>query len=104
MPFKLIFILNRETECLLQRLCTVLRDSFQVATTVGYGPRFCIQLGQLHKGDAGNGYFIQFTSEPNVDVPIPNEAGSWESQVSFGALIKFQALGDIMPFKMEREK
>lgn len=95
---------NRETECLLQRLCTVLRDSFQVATTVGYGPRFLHSTGQLHKGDAGNGYFIQFTSEPNVDVPIPNEAGSWESQVSFGALIKFQALGDYYALQNGKRK
>ena len=85
---------SRETECLLQSLCTVLRDAFQVATTVGYGPRFLHSTGQLHKGDSGNGYFIQFTSEPAVEIPIPDEAGCWQSKVSFGALIKFQALGD----------
>ncbi len=85
---------TRETECLLKGLCTALRDTFQVATTVGYGPRFLHSTGQLHKGDAGNGYFIQFTSEPTEDLPIPDEAGSWQSTVSFGALIKFQALGD----------
>jgi hypothetical protein len=41
------------------------------ATTVGYGPRFLHSTGQLHKGDAGNGLFIQFTSEPETDLPIP---------------------------------
>jgi len=95
---------NRETECLLLRLCTVLRDSFQVATTVGYGPRFLHSTGQLHKGDAGNGYFIQFTSEPQIDIPIPDEIGSWKSQVSFGALIKFQALGDYYALQNGKRK
>jgi hypothetical protein len=85
---------TRETECLLKGLCTALRDTFQVATTVGYGPRFLHSTGQLHKGDAGNGYFIQFTSDPTEDLPIPDETGSWQSTVSFGVLIKFQALGD----------
>jgi len=61
---------------------------------VGYGPRFLHSTGQLHKGDNGNGLFIQFIAESKNDLPIPNEPGSSESSISFGVLIKAQALGD----------
>lgn len=83
-----------ETTRALQRLRTALRDRLHLATTVGYGPRFLHSTGQLHKGDAGNGLFIQFTCEDRQDAPIPDEAGSPQSSITFGVLIKAQALGD----------
>ena len=67
---------------------------YKVATTLGYGPRFLHSTGQLHKGDLGNGYFIQFISAIQNDVPIPDEAGKDEYSISFGTLIRAQALGD----------
>ncbi len=78
----------------IQRLRTRIRDRFKLATTMGYGPRFLHSTGQLHKGDAGNGLFIQLTSKEAQDVPIPDEAGSDASSISFGILIAAQALGD----------
>jgi transaldolase/glucose-6-phosphate isomerase len=75
-------------------LRTALRDRFSVATTFGYGPRFLHSTGQLHKGDRGNGHFIQFVSDPGADVPIPDEAGNPASSLTFGALISAQAAGD----------
>lgn len=78
----------------LRALQKTLRDRTQKAVTVGYGPRFLHSTGQLHKGDAGKGAFLQITDEPIVDLPIPDEAGRDESSVSFGALIAAQALGD----------
>lgn len=83
-----------ETEAALQRLRRQLRDRYRAATTVGYGPRFLHSTGQLHKGDAGNGLFIQFTSDPVQDIPIPDEAGRPESSMTFGVLKMAQALGD----------
>lgn len=65
-----------------------------LAVTVGYGPRFLHSTGQLHKGDAGNGLFIQLVSQPQRDLPIPDEPGSEESTISFGTLKVAQALGD----------
>ncbi len=65
-----------------------------MATTLGYGPRFLHSTGQLHKGDSGNGFFIQFISDIQNDVPIPDDAGKDESSISFGTLIRAQALGD----------
>jgi len=71
-----------------------LRDRFQLAATVGYGPRFLHSTGQLHKGDAGNGLFIQFTADSPRDVPIPDEAMDADSAINFGVLKMAQALGD----------
>jgi hypothetical protein len=83
-----------EADAALQSLRTQLRDRLKLATTVGYGPRFLHSTGQLHKGDAGNGLFIQFTADASQDVPIPDEAGSPASSISFGVLKTAQALGD----------
>ena len=41
----------------------------------GFGPRYLHSTGQLHKGDAGNGLFIQLTADDERDAPIPDEAG-----------------------------
>jgi transaldolase/glucose-6-phosphate isomerase len=83
-----------ETDAALLALRTRLRNRYRLATTVGYGPRFLHSTGQLHKGDAGKGLFIQFTSDALCDVPIPDEAGSPESSTSFGVLKMAQAQGD----------
>ena len=47
------------------------------AVTVGYGPRFLHSTGQLHKGGAPIGCFIQLTAdyEPADDLPIPGLEG-----------------------------
>ncbi len=85
---------SARTDVLLHALRTALRNRFRRAVTVGYGPRFLHSTGQLHKGDAGNGLFVQFTADSPVDVPIPDEAGSPDSSISFGVLKTAQALGD----------
>lgn len=83
-----------DTEKLLQQLRVKLRDSTRLATTLGYGPRFLHSTGQLHKGDAGKGLFIQLTAADVEDTPIPDEAGQGASRMSFGVLKQAQALGD----------
>jgi hypothetical protein len=83
-----------EIDAALQALRWRLRQRLKLATTVGYGPRFLHSTGQLHKGDTGNGLFIQITAESPHDVPIPDEAGSAESSMTFGVLEMAQALGD----------
>jgi len=83
-----------EADSALLALRTRLRDRYRLATTVGYGPRFLHSTGQLHKGDAGNGLFIQFTADAPQEVPIPDQAGSPDSSISFGVLKMAQALGD----------
>ena len=78
----------------LAALRQTLRDRYRVATTAGYGPRFLHSTGQLHKGDAGGGRFVQFVSDETVDMPIPDVAGQTGSSLSFSALIRAQAAGD----------
>lgn len=64
------------------------------AVTVGYGPRFLHSTGQLHKGDGGNGLFIQITAADVHDLAIPDMAGLPQSSMTFGVLKMAQALGD----------
>jgi glucose-6-phosphate isomerase len=78
----------------LQRLRTRIRDRFYLVTTVGYGPRFLHSTGQLHKGDAGFGLFIQFTADDPRDASIPDELGRPESALTFGVLKQAQVFGD----------
>jgi hypothetical protein len=82
------------TEGVLQDLRVRLRDRYHLATTLGFGPRFLHSTGQEHKGDAGQGLFIQFTSQPVQDAPIPDQAGQAGSSITFGVLKMAQALGD----------
>ncbi len=83
-----------EIEAALQQMRFEIMKRLRCATTVGYGPRFLHSTGQLHKGDAGHGLFIQFTSDPQQDLPIPDEAGVSTSSISFQVLKMAQALGD----------
>ncbi len=78
----------------LDNLRSRIRDRSAIATTAGYGPRFLHSTGQLHKGDGGRGLFIQITSQGSSDLPIPDEAGSEDSAMSFGVLKAAQAMGD----------
>ncbi len=82
------------TSAAMATLQAKLRDMTKLATTVNYGPRFLHSTGQLHKGDGGSGLFIQFTSDSTADLPIPDNAGSDESAMSFQPLKLAQALGD----------
>lgn len=59
------------------------------AVTVGFGPRYLHSTGQLHKGGANNGVFLQITAELNEDLPIPG------MPYSFGTLNMAQAAGDM---------
>lgn len=79
----------------VQQLRMKLSRRTRLATTFGYGPRFLHSTGQFHKGDGGNGLFVQLvTSAPKGDVAIPNEAGQTASDLTFGVLKAAQALGD----------
>ena len=82
------------TDAALQELRLTLRHRTRLATTVGYGPRFLHSTGQLHKGDAGKGLFIQLTGDAAADLPIPDAPHAPSSSMSFGVLEAAQALGD----------
>jgi transketolase len=83
-----------ETDRALQSLRDKIQQKYRVAVTIGYGPRFLHSTGQLHKGDAGNGLFIQITEDFREDAPIPDEPGAESNTMTFGVLASAQALGD----------
>jgi glucose-6-phosphate isomerase len=85
---------NDVTDAALQHLRAILGERYRLATTVGYGPRFLHSTGQLHKGDSGNGLFIQITADDVCDIAIPDDADSMESSMTFGVLKTAQAMGD----------
>jgi hypothetical protein len=65
------------------------RDAAKVATTFGYGPRFLHSTGQLHKGGAAHGRFLQLIHDSSPDVEIPGEGHG------FTRLKHAQAIGDL---------
>lgn len=85
---------SKQLDAALQDLRTVITHRFRLATTVGYGPRYLHSTGQLHKGDAGRGLFIQFTGHNNTDMDIPDEPDKPGSLMTFGALKAIQAAAD----------
>lgn len=81
--------MTAENDRALQAARRIIRDKLKVATTIGYGPRFLHSTGQLHKGGANQGVFIQLTADATKDLPIEGK------DLSFGTLIRAQALGDL---------
>jgi glucose-6-phosphate isomerase len=77
-----------QRDAALRGLRTLLRDRTRRATTVGYGPRFLHSTGQLHKGGAPIGWFLQLVAEHPDDRAIPGK------EYTFGQLIDAQAIGD----------
>ena len=85
----------------LLRLRARIEKISSVPVTLGFGPRFLHSTGQLHKGDSGEGIFIQIVSDNENDLRIPTATGSSESVFSFATLKTAQAIGD---FKSLDEK
>lgn len=79
----------------LQSLRSRLLKQYNVATTLGFGPRFLHSTGQFHKGGPDGGLYIIFTRENKQDLDIPGEG------MSFGTMQLAQALGD---FEVLRER
>ncbi|NWG17167.1 MAG: bifunctional transaldolase/phosoglucose isomerase [Chloroflexi bacterium] len=78
-----------ETDARLEAIRRRLRQITRRAVTVGYGPRYLHSTGQLHKGGADSGLFIQITAGVGDDLPIPGQP------YSFGVLHAAQAAGDL---------
>lgn len=83
-----------ETDKALNHLRIQIQRKYKVPVTIGYGPRFLHSTGQLHKGGAGNGLFIQIISNVSDDLPIPDNPGEEKSSLTFGVLKTAQAFGD----------
>jgi len=80
---------NTEFFSELQKFRKAIADHTNVATTLGFGPRFLHSTGQIHKGGKNNGLFLIITYEPKNDFDIPGEG------MTFGTLQIAQAIGDM---------
>jgi transaldolase/glucose-6-phosphate isomerase len=72
----------------LQEVRVAIRAKTGNAVTAGFGPRFQHSTGQFHKGGPDNALFIVITAESAADFEVPTEG------ITFGTLIRAQALGD----------
>ena len=88
-----------EVDEALQSLREKIFAKYGLAVTIGYGPRYLHSTGQLHKGDSGNGLFVQLTADDLLDIKIPDRIGVADSTLTFGALKAAQAQGDWQALK-----
>jgi len=80
--------MNREHEDILQAIRHAIRDRKQVATCLGFGPRFLHSTGQAYKGGPNTGVFLQITADDAADIPVPVQ------KYTFGTVKAAQARGD----------
>ncbi len=79
---------NKDIDNKLKDIKKLFQEKLNIATTIGYGPRYLHSTGQYHKGGPNNGVFLQFTSNEPDDTEIPGKP------YTFRQLINAQALGD----------
>lgn len=72
----------------LQTMRKSIRDRKQVATCLGFGPRFLHSTGQAYKGGPNTGVFLQITCDDAEDLPIPGH------KYGFSVVKTTQAEGD----------
>ena len=77
-----------EHEDKLEQVRKEVFDSKQVATVLGFGPRFLHSTGQAYKGGPNSGVFLQITCDDAVDLPVPQQ------KYTFGVVKAAQARGD----------
>jgi len=70
-------------------------EKYNIATTLGYGPRFLHSTGQLHKGGPDSGLYLQITAGHQSAMPVPGKP------YTFGALADAQALGDFRSLRSQ---
>ena len=80
--------LDREANPALPSVRSAIAARTSRPTTFGWGPRFLHSTGQLHKGGAPIGVFLQITGTFAEDLDIP------QRPFTFGQLISAQAQGD----------
>lgn len=84
-----------KVDTILTELRRLIMKRYNIATTLGYGPRFLHSTGQLHKGGPGTGLFLQLTATHQDDQLFSDSA----YPNSFEALTYAQALGDLQTLK-----
>lgn len=82
-----------ENDARIDRLVRGLRLRTGLVVTHGYGPRYLHSTGQLHKGGANTGLFLQLVDDPGDELAIPGKP------FGFRRLIRAQAAGDFESLK-----
>jgi RpiB/LacA/LacB family sugar-phosphate isomerase len=77
-----------EHEAALQETRKQILEAKQVATVLGFGPRFLHSTGQAYKGGPNSGVFLQITCDEAEDLPVPQQ------KYTFGIVKAAQARGD----------
>jgi transaldolase / glucose-6-phosphate isomerase len=77
-----------EYEEILQQMRTEILESKEVATVLGFGPRFLHSTGQAYKGGPNSGVFLQITCDEANDLQVPQQ------KYTFGIVKAAQARGD----------
>ncbi|GAA4402479.1 glucose-6-phosphate isomerase [Fodinibacter luteus] len=80
--------LDRESDADLEHVARDLFDRTGRPATFGWGPRFLHSTGQYHKGGPATGVYVQVTTAPAQDLPVPGR------DFTFGEFIAAQAGGD----------
>jgi len=75
-------------EARLEALVERIRSETSCVVTLGLGPRYLHSTGQLHKGGAPIGCFLQIVDDVGEELAIPGQP------FGFGRLIQAQAAGD----------
>lgn len=82
----------------MQRARHAVRDGLDVATCLGFGPRFLHSTGQAYKGGPNTGVFLQVTCDDARDADVPGKA------YSFGIVKAAQARGDFAVLSERRRR
>jgi len=77
----------------VESLVVEIRSQTSCVVTSGLGPRYLHSTGQLHKGGAPIGCFLQIVDDVGPELPIPGR------EFGFGRLIQAQAAGDYEALK-----
>jgi len=80
--------MNAATQEILEELRLAIRDAKRAAVCLGFGPRFLHSTGQVYKGGANNGVFMQITCDEAEELPVPGK------RYGFGVVKAAQARGD----------
>jgi glucose-6-phosphate isomerase len=72
----------------LEEMRSEIVQAKQVATVLGFGPRFLHSTGQAYKGGPNSGVFLQITCDEADDLPVPQQ------KYTFGIVKAAQARGD----------
>ena len=87
-----------EHEAKLEEIRKDILESKQVATVLGFGPRFLHSTGQAYKGGPNSGVFVQITCDDAQDIPVPGQ------KYTFGIVKAAQARGDFQVLADRRRR